>query len=167
MPVLMALAFRSTGLAFGLGIFAFVLIAGYGLRRLTNGLRLLLVPRLSMILTGVVACLMILALVGNHFAVHQFMAVGLFPFVILTMTIERFFITAEESGIAEAVRKAVGSAAVSVITYGIIHWEPLQLHFFLSPELLLMVAGAQILVGRYTGLRLSELFRFGSLVTGR
>ena len=44
-----------------------------------------------------------------------------------------------------------------------ISWEPLQLTFFVYPEILLTVAALQILLGRYTGYRLSELYRFRSL----
>ena len=123
-------------------------------------LRLLLVPRMSVILTLVIACFTGLALVGNKFGLRELMAVGLLPFVILTMTIERFFVIVEEAGIQEGIRTAAGSAAVSVITYGIISWEPLQLTFFVYPELLAGVAAIQILLGRYTGYRLSEFFRF-------
>lgn len=160
MPVLMALAFRSTGLAYGLGIFAGVLLIGYAVRRWMDKFRLLLVPRMSVILTLVIACFTVLALVGSKIGVREFMAVGLLPFVILTMTIERFFVVIEEAGVREGLRTAGGSAAVSVITYGIISWEPLQLTFFVYPELLAAVAAIQVLLGRYTGYRLSEVFRF-------
>jgi len=91
------------------------------------------------------------------------MAVGLLPFVILTMVIERFYLLVEESGVRQGIETALGSAAVSVIAYGIISWESLQMTFFLYPELLAAVAALQILLGRYTGYRLSELFRFRSL----
>jgi hypothetical protein len=160
MPVLMALAFRGTGLVYGLGIFAGVLLVGYAVRRWLDKLRLLLVPRMSVILTLVIACFTALALIGSKFGLRAFMAVGLLPFVILTMTIERFFVVMEEAGVREGLRTAAGSAAVSVITYQIISWEPLQLTFFVYPELLTGVAAIQILLGRYTGYRLSELFRF-------
>ncbi len=160
MPMLMALAFRSTGLAYGLSIFGGVLLVGYAVRRGLDKLRLLLVPRMSIILTLVIACFTFIALVGNKFSMREFMAVGLLPFVILTMVIERFFVLVEEAGIKEGVKTAAGSAAVSVIAYGIISWEPLQLTFFVYPELLAAVAAVQILLGRYTGYRLSELFRF-------
>jgi hypothetical protein len=160
MPMLMALAFRSTGLAYGLGIFGGVLLVGYAVRLGLDKLRLLLVPRMSVILTLVIACFTFIALVGNKFGMREFMAVGLLPFVILTMVIERFFVLVEEAGIREGVRTAAGSAAVSIIAYGIISWEPLQLTFFVYPELLAAVAAVQILLGRYTGYRLSELFRF-------
>ncbi|MBI1725095.1 MAG: hypothetical protein HYR52_05615 [Candidatus Tectomicrobia bacterium] len=163
MPVLMALAFRSTGLAYGLVIFTGVVALGYFLRRGLDRLRLLLVPRLSVMLTLVIAALGILALVGNRLGLREFMAVGLLPFVILTMVVERFFILVEESGFHAAIRTALGSVAVAVICYGLLHWERLQLAFFLYPELLFAVAGCQVLLGRYTGYRLSELLRFQAL----
>jgi hypothetical protein len=163
LPVLMALAFRNTGLAYGLGIFWGVVLIGYAVRRWIDKLRLLLVPRLSVILTLVIICITGFALIGNKIALREFMAVGLLPFVILTMTIERFFVILEEAGVREGLWMAAGSAGVAVITYKILEFEPLQLTFFVYPELLLAVAAAQVLVGRYTGYRLLEIFRFRRL----
>jgi hypothetical protein len=163
MPVLMALSFRSTGLIYGLGIFFGVIILGYIVRSFLDKLRLLLVPRMSVMLTLVIGGFTILALIGNKYGLREFMAVGLLPFVILTMTIERFFVLVEESGTLEAFRTACGSAAVSVLTYVIISWEPLQLTFFVYPELLMAIVGIQILIGRYTGYRISEFVRFRAI----
>jgi hypothetical protein len=162
MPLLIALAFRSTGTLYGVAIFSGVLLIGYAMRAFLDKLHLLLVPRLSVILTLVIACFTLLALVGNKLGLRELMAVGLIPFVILTMTIERFFIIIEESGVREALLTSAGSVGVAVIAYRIISWEPLQLTFFVYPELILTVAALQILVGRYTGYRLSELHRFRS-----
>ncbi len=162
MPVLMALSFRSTGLIYGLTIFAAIILIGYMVRRYLNRLKLLLIPRMSVLVTLVIFCFTILALIGNKFGFREFMAVGLLPFVILTMTIERFFVVVEEHGIKTAFQTALGSAVVSVTTYLIIVWEPLQITFFVYPELMLFVMALQLLVGRYTGYRLSELFRFRS-----
>ena len=160
MPVLMALAFRSTGLVYGLGIFAGVVLLGYVVRRWIDRLRLLLVPRLSVILTFIIITFTALALIGSKLDLREFMAVGLLPFVILTMTVERFYIIVEESGAREGLKTAAGSAAVAVITHELLHLDFLQLTFFVYPELLFAVAGLQILLGRYTGYRLSELLRF-------
>jgi hypothetical protein len=160
LPVLMALAFRNTGLAYGLGIFWGVVLIGYVIRRWLDKLRLLLVPRLSVILTLVIICITGFAMIGNKLDLREFMAVGLLPFVILTMTIERFFVILEETGVREGFWMAAGSAGVAVITYKILQLEPLQLTFFVYPELLFAVAAVQVLLGRYTGYRLLELFRF-------
>lgn len=166
MPVLMALAFRNTGLIFGLSVFAFVITVGYVFRRVLNDLRLLLVPRLSVLLSVVVTSLTIMALIGNKVGLRPFMAVGLLPIVILTMTIERFFVIVEEAGVREGLRTAAGSAAVASLTYEIIHWESLQLTFFLYPELIGVIAALQVMLGRYTGFRLGELSRFWEIRKG-
>jgi hypothetical protein len=163
MPVLMALAFRNTGLIYGLGIFAGVVLIGYVVRRWIDKLRLLLVPRLSVLLTLVILAFIVFALIGSKLGMREFMAVGLLPFVILTMTVERFFILIEESGARAALRTAGGSAAVAAIAHELIHFESLQLTFFVYPELLFAVAALQVLLGRYTGYRLSEVFRFRKL----
>jgi len=160
MPVLLALAFRSTGLMYGVGIFTSVVLIGYIARRAIDRFRLLLVPRLSVLLTLVIICFGIFALIGGKLRLQALMGVGLLPIVILTMSIERFFVLIEESGTREALNTAAGTVAVSIITFFIIQLELLQLIFFIYPELLFAVAGVQILLGRYTGYRLSELIRF-------
>jgi hypothetical protein len=160
MPVLMALAFRSTGLGYGILIFAGVVFIGYVLRRGIDRLRLLLVPRLSFLITFVILAFAIFALIGSKFGMREFMAVGLLPFVILSMTIERFFIVIEESGALRALQTAAGSAAVAAITYKIIQIDPLQLTFFVYPELLFAIMGLLLLLGNYSGYRLSEILRF-------
>jgi len=163
MPVLMALAFRSTGLLYGISIFAGVLLIGYLVRRSLDKLHLLLVPRMSLLLTLVICCFTLLALVGNKLGLREFMSVGLIPFVILTMTIERFFVVIEEDGLRRALMTSAGSTAVSVIAYQVVNWERLQMLFFVYPELMLVVAALQVLIGQYTGYRVSELFRFRNL----
>jgi hypothetical protein len=79
------------------------------------------------------------------------------------MTIERFYVLIEESGGRQAFITVAGSTAVAALTYWILDLEWMQLQFFVFPELLLAVAGLQIMLGRYTGYRLSEYFRFRAL----
>jgi hypothetical protein len=163
MPILIAIAFRQTQLAVGLGLFAAVVGVGYGVRFSLDRWKLLLVPRLSVILTFVIGSLAGLALLAHRWNFHNVAGVGLLPMVILTMTIERFFVVAEESGGRAALRIAASTGGVAAIAYGILSWEYLQLVFFTYPELLLVVAGLQIALGRYVGFRLSELLRFRRL----
>ena len=137
---------------------------GYLFRRVVNQLRLLLVPRLSVLLSIVIACIFLFAMVGNLYDLRQLMAVGLLPIVILTMMIERFFIVTEEAGLRESLTTAFSTVLVATMTYAIINFEPLQLRFYVFPELISAVAAFQVLVGRYTGARLSEISRFKHLM---
>jgi hypothetical protein len=53
--------------------------------------------------------------------------------------------------------------AAIYLTYAVIHARELQIMFLVYPELLLVILGLLVAVGRYTGYRLSELIRFRAL----
>jgi hypothetical protein len=163
MPILIAIAFRQTELLTGLTLFFAVILVGYGIRTGLDRFKLLLVPRLSVILTFVVGSLAAMSILAQRWGFHNVVGVGLLPIVILTMTIERFFVTAEESGPKAALRMTTSTGAVAAVTFAILSWEYLQLVFFTYPELMLVIAGGQIALGRYVGFRLSELLRFRRL----
>lgn len=160
MPMLLALAMRGTGLAMGLLLVGIVLAIGVIGRLFITRLRLLLVPRLSVLLSLVVLTVALLGLFGVDYDDRNFFQGILFPIVILTMLVERFSITLEEEGWREALEKAWWSIVVAVVVYPIFRSASLELLFVSYPELVLVVIGLLIWLGAYTGYRLSELVRF-------
>ena len=64
MPVLIALAFRNTKLGWGLALFSMVGILGLISRWYMDRLKLLLVPRLAVIVTVIIIFLAVAAVVG-------------------------------------------------------------------------------------------------------
>lgn len=163
MPVLVALAFRETGLAFGIMFFLSVVTIGLILRSYLNALRLLLVPRLSTVLTVVVALLMFVMLAFKDSSIPLGVSIALFPVVIITMFIERMSTVWEERGARNALIACVGSVIVACIVYLVII-NPIVKHaMFTFPELLLLVFAGCLLLGRYNGYKLTEYVRFHQL----
>ena len=80
--------------------------------------------------------------------------------VILAMTIERMSLTWEEDGAQEAIKKALGSLAGAVPAYYILTSEYIEHIAIVFPELLLIVLAIVLLLGRYTGYKLTEFVRF-------
>jgi len=160
MPVLIALAFRETQLGWGIVLFSLIVSIGLMLRFYLERLMLLLVPRLTAILIIVVALMLIISLVTNKLGVERTLSVALFPMVILAMTIERMSITWEENGAREAILHGLGSLLIAALSYLVMNQPDLVHLMFVFPELLLAVLGLSLLMGRYTGYRLSELRRF-------
>lgn len=160
MPVLIALAFRETDLVWGLALFISVLTIGLLFRFYLDQLSLVLIPRLAAILIIVVLAMAMLSVITNQLGLQRGLSVALFPMVILTMTIERVSVLWDERGAAEALKQATGSLVVAVICYYVITRPTLEYLFFTFPELLLIVLALVILLGRYTGYRLTELKRF-------
>jgi flagellar biosynthesis component FlhA len=121
---------------------------------------LLLVPRLTAILIIVVGLMLLTSLITNKLGMERTLSVALFPMVILAMTIERMSITWEESGARDAILNGLGSLLIASLSYLVMNQRDLEHLVFVFPELLLVALGLSLLMGRYTGYRLSELRRF-------
>jgi len=164
MPVLVAMAFRETSLMWGVIMFTTLVSVGLILRSFLENLHLLLVPRLAAVLTIVIMLIAAFSIISVRLDMERGLSVALFPVVILAMTIERMSIVLEETGSKEAIKLGFGSLVAAVIGYLVMTNEILGHLFFVFPELLLVVLALTMLVGRYTGYRLMELWRFRGLI---
>lgn len=164
MPVLIALAFRETHVIWGITLFTFIVFFGLLARFYLDGLRLLIVPRLSAILTVVILLMIFISVICLNLGLESGLSVALFPMVILTMTIERMCITWDERGPSEAIKCGIGSLLAAVIAFGAMNQASLQYLIFAFPELLLILLGIILWFGQYRGYRLVELTRFKALV---
>ena len=164
MPVLIALAFRETELAWGLVLFSTVVALGLAIRFYLEHLKLLLVPRLASVLIIVILLMLIISIITFQLGLGRGLSVALFPMVILAMTIERMSIVWEEHGGRDAIIRGLGSLSVAVLAYLTMSNDRLEHLAFVFPELLLVVLAATLLLGRYTGYRLTEFWRFRAVL---
>jgi hypothetical protein len=160
MPVLIAFTLRGTSFVLGMGMVLSVLALGIAGRLVLDRLRLLLVPRLSILLCVVVLAVTALALLGGGLGERDLTGAVLFPMVILTMLIERFSVTLAEEGLRPALLRAGNSVVVAATVYPLFRSERAEHLLFTFPELVLCVIGTLTLIGGYTGYRLSDLIRF-------
>jgi hypothetical protein len=137
MPILIALAFRETQLAWGVALFLTLVLVGLSLRLMLAQLRLLLVPRLAAILVVVVCLMLGITVLSFRLGLEQGLSIALFPMVILAMTIERMSIVWEERGFGETVKETLGSLFVAVCGYFVMNEPHLDHLMFYFPELLL------------------------------
>ena len=129
-------------------------------------LKLLLVPRLAAVLITVIIIMILISLLSHKLGLHRGLSVALFPMVIMTMTIERMNIVWEERGAKEAMKQGIGSLFVAALAYLIMSISQVQYLLFMFPELLLVLLAVTLLLGRYRGYRLTELYRFKVLAKG-
>ncbi len=164
MPVLIALAFRETELIAGLVLFSVIVALGLALRFYLERLRLLLVPRLASVLIIVVLLMVLVSIVTHKLEIQQGLSISLFPMVIIAMVIERMSIVWEERGPSEAMLNGAGSLFMATVAYLVMGIDQLSHILVVFPETLLVLLGLTIMIGRYSGYRLSELFRFEEFV---
>ena len=166
MPILIALSFRETGLLWGVLLLILIVAMGLGIRFYLEQLKLLLVPRLASVLIVVVLLMAGTSLISHKLGLDLGLSVALFPMVILAMVIERMSLSWEEVGPREAFKQGGGSLLVAILGYFAMSSEWLGHMIFLFPELLLVLLAFTLLMGRYSGYRLSEFWRFRAMLIG-
>src|SRR5262249_1674610 len=90
--------------------------------------------------------------------------VSIFPLVILTGMIERFWTLETEDGTASSFRTLLQTMAIAATIALVLSFHSLVNHLFSYPEAIGLTMARHLLLGRYTGYRLSELFRFRDFV---
>lgn len=160
MPVLLALALLEMPLVSGLAMFAVIIVTGLWFRFLLSRLNLLVVPRVAACVVIVTLLMMLVSAASYKLELSTGLQITLFPMIILAWTIERMSLIWEEEGSRNAMLQVAGSLVVSVVAYGFMRVRQVQYWAFYFPELLLVLLAGILLLGRYTGYRFSELFRF-------
>lgn len=168
-PALVGLAFREVQSIPGILVFVSVVLLGWGMRRVLDQYHLLQVPRTAFMLSLVVLVLLMTVVAANCLPqpIEATKYIPLFPLVILTGMIERFWTLETEDSASASFRTLLGTMAMAALIALCLSWRRLVNHMFLFPETLGFVMACQLLIGRYTGYRLTELFRFKDFISAR
>ncbi|MEH6466304.1 MAG: inactive transglutaminase family protein [Porticoccus sp.] len=163
MPILIALAFIQTTLLTGLAIFLTVVGAGLWIRYYLSHLNLLLVARITAVVIVVIFLMAALSIVSYKLGFAQVLTVTFLPTIILAWTIERMSILWEEEGVHEVLVQGGGSLFAAILAYLLMSTALIEHLTFNFPELMISLLGVVLLIGKYSGYRLSELYRFRDL----
>lgn len=163
-PALLAMSFIYADWKTGLAILVMVITVGLLARTALERLRLLTVPRLSIILTIVILCVVFGISILQYLIPSIGAEVVLLPMIILSMLIERFHVSAEEDGLVHTVKLAAGTLLVAILCYLILGSESVGELILTYPEMHFFTIAVFVGLGRYAGYRLTELWRFRDLV---
>jgi len=159
-PSILTLAFLATGIKFGLVVFLIVLLVGTLSRLLLKRLRLFFLPRVAIVVSLVSLTILAIMGVGSLLDLTGLITLAVFPVLIMAILIEPIVSIQIERGSLAAIILTIETLALSVAAYFVVTWEPFRLVFLNYPELILLTFVVNILLGKWTGLRLTEYFRF-------
>ena len=164
-PAVLSVAFASTGIFTGAVVFIIVLLAATIAKLSVKQLHLPLLPRTAMLL-WVVSLFVALALIASSwFGVASLLTLNIFPILIVMLITENFISTQLFNSQKEALSITFETLLVAILGAFIINMESIQQLVLLYPEIsLIAVAILNLIVGRYTGLRLLEKTRFQSII---
>ena len=163
-PAMTTLTFLVMGLRYGLAVFIVVLLSGTVTRMLLRRLRLLYLPRMALVLTSASLAILVLLGLGVVTEGAATLSFSIFPILILTILAEEFIAVQFKSGARTALTTTGWTLLLSIVCYYIVSWQLLRTFLLSYPEIILLAIPINIALGRFTGLRLVEYFRFRTLL---
>lgn len=162
-PTMTTLSFLVLGLRYGLIVFAVVLLAGTLTRIILRQFRLLYLPRMALVLTSVSLSMLLLLGIGASIDPTHISSFSVFPALILMTLAEEIIAVQFKSGARTAFSITAWTVLLSILGYYIVSWQLLRLFLLAYPEVVLLTIPINILLGRWSGLRLTEYIRFRQL----
>lgn len=164
-PAMTTVSFLVMGLRYGLIVFLTILAAGTLTRFILHKLRLLYVPRMALVLTSVsLSLLVLLGLDAARNHTSSSIAFSIFPALILTILAEDFIAAQFKSGLRTALTVTAWTLLLATVCYATVSSDLFRTLILSYPELTLLALPINVALGRFSGLRLTEYFRFRDLL---
>ncbi len=163
-PSIIAVAFLATTLKYGLAIFAVVLAVALGMRFLLKNFQLLYTSRTAIMLSMVAISVLAFLAIGGSFRRTGLASVSIFPLLIIITIVEKFVLVQIEKGFRTAFFLALETILLSVFCYFIVRWPDFQMLVLNYPFIVVLIVLLNIVLGRWTGLRFNEYYRFRDVI---
>ncbi len=163
-PLVLTFAFWATELKYGLVIFLIIFTTGTLARYLLKKVRLLYMPRMAIVLTLISIAVLALITVGGHFRRYGLSSTSILPILIMIVLIEKFISAQVEKGFRTAAFLSLETLCISMAGFFVLRWEAFQWFVLEYPYYVIGLLALDVLLGRWSGLRLSEYFRFRNVI---
>jgi len=167
LPAALSVVFVATGPIVGIGLFLVIVIVSTAMRMLLRKLKVKLqyLPRMAFILWAVVLGVLGVLFLAPVLKFSDLANVSIFAVLFLVLLAEDFTRVQLGKSVKTAVNLTFETLILSLISYLFLTFQPLQKYVLLNPEIsLLLVAAADLVLGKYTGLRVMEFYRFRKLI---
>jgi hypothetical protein len=160
-PAALAVTFVSTGITVGLLMFVIILVATTLGRIFVLKFKLQYLPRTSLLLWFVSLSVFGFLLIAPALKLNDLALVGFFPILILVLLSENVMEAQMTSTFVGSMQKTLETLILSILSAVVMQSIIVQQFVILYPEYTILgVFFFNILIGKYTGLRVLEYIRF-------
>jgi len=163
-PSIVAVALLATTLKYGLAIFILILAVALAMRFVLKGFQLLYMSRTAIMLSVVALSVLAFLAVGGSFHRTGLASVSIFPLLIMITIVEKFVLVQTERGFRTAFFLAAETLFLAAICYFFVKWESFQMLVLNYPVIVVMIVVLNVILGKWTGLRFSEYYRFRDVI---
>jgi hypothetical protein len=167
LPAALSVVFVAVGPIVGIGLFLVIVTVSTSARMILRMLKIRLqyLPRMAFILWAVVVAVLGVLFLAPVLKFSDIYNVSIFAVLILVLLAEDFIRVQIGKSIKTALTLTAETLLLSVISFFFLTFKPLQEYILLNPEISLLVVGAaDLILAKYSGLRLMEIYRFRKLI---
>ncbi|MBI2037616.1 MAG: hypothetical protein HYT15_01620 [Candidatus Magasanikbacteria bacterium] len=164
-PVIIAISFFILGLGLGILTFIFAVVIGYIAKFILNKFELLYLPKMALHLALISLSFLFVIWLALQYGTSVPLSMAIFPMLVMSTVSEKFMAAQNEEGVRNAIVAVAGTLLIVIASYYFITWAYFNNVLLSWPELVLVPVIATLLLGKFTGLRIAEYFRFRSLLT--
>lgn len=169
LPAALSVVFVATGPIVGIGLFLVIVAVSTLVRMILRKLKVKLqyLPRMSFILWAVVFGVLGVLFLAPVINFPSLANVSIFAVLVLILLSEDFTRVQLGKSAKTAVTLTFETLILSLISYGVLILQPIRQFVLLNPEIsLILTALLDLILGKYTGLRVMEYYRFRKLIKG-
>lgn len=165
-PAVVSVAFLSTGVTAGLILFFAIIAAALVGRVVIRFLgKIPYMPRMAIIIWMVSFAVLGLLLLSPFLNLAPLTSLGIFPVLLFVLLAETFIEVQIKHTLQAAVTMTVETLILALVSFFVMSSFWIQELVLLNPEIsALAILLTDVLIGRYTGLRLLEMWRFRELL---
>ena len=167
LPVLIAFSLVETGFITGISLFVFLILLVGLISKPFQHFGLLHTPKLVISLTLMVLIMIFGSYIGLKYNMLWLTSLTVFPTIILTVSAERFSTLIAEDGFEKATGTLFQTLIAVSFCYLMLSSQYMSYVIMLFPEILFVIIVIALLLGRYIGLRWTELLRFKPLLLSK
>jgi hypothetical protein len=162
-PLMLSLSFFVLGVQFGLLVFLVVLGVSSVIRLFFERVDLMYIPKLSLLLSFLSLSFFLVLALAIYFESSLNLALTIFPMMIMATLSEKFVASQSSEGVKSAIFATVETVLVSLLAFALADWSWLKNLILSNPEWLFLPIVGTVWLGKFTGLRVAEYFKFRSL----
>ncbi|KKT43392.1 MAG: hypothetical protein UW64_C0027G0013 [Microgenomates group bacterium GW2011_GWC1_44_37] len=165
-PALLSVAFVSTGGVVGLVLLSFVMLSAIFGRMAIRKIKIPYLPKLAVLIWLISISVLGLLIMSPTIGLERLMSVGIFPIMIFVLLAETFIEAQITRSVATSMGMTLETIILAFIAYKVMSSSWIQNQVLLQPELsVVLILVLDLLIGKYKGLRFSEVWRFRKLLS--
>ncbi len=165
LPALLSIAFVSTGGMVGLVLLFFILFSAILGRVFIRKIKVPYLPKLAILIWLVSLSVLGLLIMSPTIGLTRLMNVGIFPIMIFLLLAETFVEAQITRSLATSMEMTLETVILAFVAYKVISAPAIQAVVLLHPEVsVISILVLDLLIGKYKGLRLAEIWRFRKLL---